>query len=151
MSARHLWNSLSWTIYVINSVDNTKLPCYTLPPTQHHIFFRNLPPLFKNALGWILFIKHILRRFFWNECSNYYYICSRTCNRDCWQDQEKSSGFSFRKSEGISIVVQWRRKIELERCNCERHRYERTQDAVLTGLNYWYRWIILAKSLSLKK
>ena len=27
-------------------VDNTKLPCYTLPLTQHHSFFRNLPPLF---------------------------------------------------------------------------------------------------------
>ena len=24
------------------SVDNTKLPCYTFPPTQHHSFFRNL-------------------------------------------------------------------------------------------------------------
>ena len=40
-----LWNSLQWPIYVINSVDNSKLPCYTLPPTQHHSFFRNLPPL----------------------------------------------------------------------------------------------------------
>ena len=27
-----------------NSVDSTKLPCYTLSPTQHHSFFRNLPP-----------------------------------------------------------------------------------------------------------
>ena len=27
------------------TVDNTKLPCYTLPMTQHHSFFRNLPPL----------------------------------------------------------------------------------------------------------
>ena len=33
-------------IYVINSVDNTKLPCYTPLPTQHHSFFRILPPLF---------------------------------------------------------------------------------------------------------
>ena len=40
-----LLNSLRWTIYVINLVENTKLPCYTLPPTQHHCFFRNLPPL----------------------------------------------------------------------------------------------------------
>ena len=22
----------------------SSLPCYTLPPTQHHSFFRNLPP-----------------------------------------------------------------------------------------------------------
>ena len=36
--------SLRWPIYVFNSVDSTKLPCYTLPPTQHHSFFRNLPP-----------------------------------------------------------------------------------------------------------
>ena len=34
-----LLNSLRWPIYDINSVDNTKLPCYTLPPTQHHSFF----------------------------------------------------------------------------------------------------------------
>ena len=42
---RRLLNSLRRTIYVINLVENTKLPCYTLPPTQHHCFFRNLPPL----------------------------------------------------------------------------------------------------------
>ena len=32
-----------------DSVDNTQLPCYTLPPTQrhgHHSFLRNLPPLY---------------------------------------------------------------------------------------------------------
>ena len=33
-----------WPIYVFNWVVNTKL--LTLPPTQHHSFFRNLPPLF---------------------------------------------------------------------------------------------------------
>ena len=38
-------NSLRGPIYVINWVDNSKLPCYTLPPTQHHSFFSNLPPL----------------------------------------------------------------------------------------------------------
>ena len=38
-------SSLRRPIYIINSVDNTKLSCYTLPPTQHHSFFRNLPPL----------------------------------------------------------------------------------------------------------
>ena len=31
---------------VVNSVDDTKLPCYTLLLMQHHSFFRNLPPLF---------------------------------------------------------------------------------------------------------
>ena len=30
---------------MINSVDNTELPCYTHPPLQHHSLFRNLPPL----------------------------------------------------------------------------------------------------------
>ena len=30
------------TTSIINSVDNTLLLCYTLPPTQHNSFFRNL-------------------------------------------------------------------------------------------------------------
>ena len=33
------------SIFIINSVNSTKLPCYTLPLMQHHSFFRNLPPL----------------------------------------------------------------------------------------------------------
>ena len=38
------FNSLQWLNNFINSNDNnTKLPCYTLQPTQHHSFFRNLP------------------------------------------------------------------------------------------------------------
>ena len=47
-SKRQLWNSLRWPIYVVNLVDSAKLPfyMYTLPPTQHHSFFRNLAPLF---------------------------------------------------------------------------------------------------------
>ena len=40
-----LLNSTQWPIYIINSVNNTKLPCYTLPLMQHQNFFRNLPPL----------------------------------------------------------------------------------------------------------
>ena len=40
-------NCLRWPIYVINSVDNTKLPWYTLPPTQHHSFFKNLIPILR--------------------------------------------------------------------------------------------------------
>ena len=51
-SKRQLWNSLRWPIYAINSVDNTQLPCYTLPPTQHHSFFGNLPP-------WELSVKNV--------------------------------------------------------------------------------------------
>ena len=33
------------TTCVFNSVDNTKLSCYSLPPTQHYSFFRKLPLL----------------------------------------------------------------------------------------------------------
>ena len=39
------FNSLQWPIYIINSVNSTKLHCYTLPLMQHHSFLRNLPPL----------------------------------------------------------------------------------------------------------
>ena len=38
-----------WPIYIINSVDNTKLPCYTLLPMQYQIFFQNCTP-FINAV-----------------------------------------------------------------------------------------------------
>ena len=41
LKKRQLWNSIQWPFYVINTVDNTKLPFYTLPPMQHHGFFRN--------------------------------------------------------------------------------------------------------------
>ena len=41
LEKRQLWNSIQSPFYVINSVDNTKLPFYTLPPMQHHGFFRN--------------------------------------------------------------------------------------------------------------
>ena len=34
------------TYFFFNSVDSAKLPCYTLPPTQHRSFSRNLPPSF---------------------------------------------------------------------------------------------------------
>ena len=39
--------------YVINSVDNTKLPCYTLPLMQHQSFFRNLPLCYDEFGVWI--------------------------------------------------------------------------------------------------
>ena len=44
-SKRQLWNSLRWPFYSINSVNKTKITLL-LPPTQHHSFHRNLPPLF---------------------------------------------------------------------------------------------------------
>ena len=40
-----IMNSLWRPFYFINSVDNTKLPFYTLSPTQHHSFLRNVTPL----------------------------------------------------------------------------------------------------------
>ena len=57
------WNSIQWSIYVFNSVDDTKLPCYTLPPTEHHSFFRNLYPLF-------IFLEHIDNFFLEFSCSS---------------------------------------------------------------------------------
>ena len=45
-SKRQLLNYLLWPIYVINSVENTELPCYTFQPTQHHSSLRNLPTSF---------------------------------------------------------------------------------------------------------
>ena len=38
-SERQIKNSSRWTIYIIDSVNETKLSCYTPPPTQHHSFF----------------------------------------------------------------------------------------------------------------
>ena len=34
---------LPWPVYIINSVDNTKLPCYTLPPKQHTVSLETYP------------------------------------------------------------------------------------------------------------
>ena len=39
-------NFLRQPINLFNSIDKTKFPYYTLPPTQHYSFFGNLPPLF---------------------------------------------------------------------------------------------------------
>ena len=35
--------------FIINSVNYTKLPCYTLPLMQHHSFFRSVP-LFSHGI-----------------------------------------------------------------------------------------------------
>ena len=32
-----------WPIYIINSIDKTKVPRYTLPLKQHNSYFGNLP------------------------------------------------------------------------------------------------------------
>ena len=42
--------SLRWTIHIINPVDKTISYLVILPPTQHHSFFRNLPPLSKRLV-----------------------------------------------------------------------------------------------------
>ena len=55
-------SALRWQIYVINSVDNTKLPCYTLPSTQHHSFFRNLPLLLiYSAIDFRTYLKKLIK------------------------------------------------------------------------------------------
>ena len=43
-------NSLRWPIYIINSVDKTRLSCYTPLLTLHHCFFRKSHPLF----AWVI-------------------------------------------------------------------------------------------------
>ena len=60
--------SIWWPIYVFNWVVNTKL--LTLPPTQHHSFFRNLPPLFCHR---VYFSYNIYRKF----CEKVIEICSQ--------------------------------------------------------------------------
>ena len=60
----------TWPIYVINSVDDPKLPYYTLPLTQHHSFFRNVPPLLLNS-------------------------CTATCNRFVTCNMEMKQFFPF--------------------------------------------------------
>ena len=67
MSALKLF---TWPIYVINSVDDPKLPYYTLPLTQHHSFFRNVPPLLLNS-------------------------CTATCNRFVTCNMEMKQFFPF--------------------------------------------------------
>ena len=51
-----IMNSLWWSFYFINTVDNTKLPFYTLSPTQHHSFFRNVTPL---SVDWLLRLTQV--------------------------------------------------------------------------------------------
>ena len=55
---------LRWPIYIINSVDKTNYYLVILPPTQHHSFLRNLPPL----LGQVA--THTLRNY-GIPCSQY--------------------------------------------------------------------------------
>ena len=62
-SKLQLWNSLLRPTYVIDRVDNTGLPCYTLPTTQHHSFFRNLPHFVHLALASLFPILVILSIF----------------------------------------------------------------------------------------
>ena len=56
-SNRHLRISLRWLIYHINSVDESMLSYSTPPPTRHHGFFRNRPPV-----NIILVSKHSVRK-----------------------------------------------------------------------------------------
>ena len=45
-------NSLWWPVYTINSVNLTKIPCYTPPLIKLHSFFRNVPHLW--LINWLI-------------------------------------------------------------------------------------------------
>ena len=51
-------NSLRCPIYAINSVDNTKLPSYTLPATQHPASLETYPLYSYVALKYLFYIHH---------------------------------------------------------------------------------------------
>ena len=44
-----LQNSLWWPVYIINSFDNTKLPCYALQPMQHQFLYKFTPFIHRKA------------------------------------------------------------------------------------------------------
>ena len=62
--------------HIISSVDNTKLPCYTLPPTQHHGFFRNLLPYPLNLIFYLLLL--LFKKQF-----DFFAICDQTHDVTC--------------------------------------------------------------------
>ena len=57
------WNSIRWPSYITNSVDKSKLSCYTPPPTQHHRF---TPFMDKSKFGFVqnglIYAQHTLKR-----------------------------------------------------------------------------------------
>ena len=57
-------------------VDNTELPCYTLPLTQHHSYFRNFPPL-------LIFVnvKCTSSLCLFRYCSNMLYLSLAFCTK----------------------------------------------------------------------
>ena len=57
-------------------VDNTKLPCHTLPLTQHHSYFRNFPPL-------LIFVNVIctFSLCLFRYCSNMLYLSLAFCTK----------------------------------------------------------------------
>ena len=57
-------------------VDNTKLPCYTLPLTQHHSYLRNFPPLLI-CVNVIFTFSLCLFRY----CSNMLYLSLAFCTK----------------------------------------------------------------------
>ena len=82
--------TMAW-IYIFNSVDRTKLLCYTLLLMQHHSFLiRNLPPFLKTlnpffTLGWTSFSCLVSSM---SRCKCYFCPCSicqvRGHFRQCW-------------------------------------------------------------------
>ena len=89
-------------IYIINSVDNTKLPCYALPPTQHKVSL-DLTPLFLDVKkicilyipnekleeilrykklypSLIIFLKILIVSIMVFEVGGFYFVWNHTCN-----------------------------------------------------------------------
>ena len=65
-----LRNSLRWPIYITNSVDKTNYQVILLP-TEHHSFFRNLPPLFLLVLG----VNRSEYYFHWPSLFSFFFFC----------------------------------------------------------------------------
>ena len=49
-----------WSIYFISLAYDTKLPCYTLPLTQHHSSYRNLPHLLQVITSYVIIITRFI-------------------------------------------------------------------------------------------
>ena len=56
-------NSWQWQIYIINSLDETRLSCFAPLSMQHCSFFKNLPPFFNLKFRELVFGLFVLVAF----------------------------------------------------------------------------------------
>ena len=80
--------------YVINSVDSTKLPCYTLPQTQHHSFTL--------IYSYILFIIKLFQNNFINLFFQIFFFCNWCSN--LWSGPWSDPIWS-RFCQGVTILI----------------------------------------------